>query len=108
MKLRLWVCLVLPVLIAPQMVRAQTGEFRVNAGLITGLGSGGTPVKKVASASFSFVKSGFSLGPEVSWAFGEERILGIGVVSRLRIGSSGLRPYVVGGLGGGGCRRRGR
>lgn len=96
-QVSLW--LVLMVIIAPK-AGAQTGEFRVNAGLITGLGSGGTPLKKVASASFSFVKGGFSFGPEVFWAFGPERILGVGAVSRLRIGASGLRPYLVGGLGG--------
>ena len=81
-------------------VQAQTGELQVSAGLMTGLGTGGSPVKPIANASFSFVKSGFSFGPEVSWAFGQERILGVGVVSRLRVGSSGLRPYLVGGLGG--------
>jgi hypothetical protein len=89
----------------PDPARAQTGELRLAAGLLTGLGSGGSPAKPVASASFGFVKSRFSFGPEVSWAFGDERILGVGVVTRLRIGANGLRPYLVGGLGGNYWRR---
>ena len=100
MKPRMWLCLVVLVMVAPRNARAQTGEFRANAGLMTGLGSGGAPVKPVTSASFSFVTSHFSMGPEVSWAFGEERIFGIGLVSRFHVSTRGVRPYVVGGLGG--------
>jgi hypothetical protein len=91
---------VLSAVVVPQETWAQTGELRVNGGIMTGLGSGGSPVKPLTSASFSFVKSSFSFGPEVSYAFGEEHIFGIGVVSRLRLSSGGLRPYLVTGLGG--------
>jgi hypothetical protein len=100
MKLRIWLCLVVLVMLAPRMARAQTGEFRVNGGLMTGLGSGGTTLKPLIRASFSFVKSKFSFGPEISWASDKERIFGIGVVSRFQLGSSQLHPYLVGGLGG--------
>jgi hypothetical protein len=79
---------------------AQTGEFRAGAGAMTGIGADGSPGKFVTTASFSFVKSRFSLGPEILYAFGENRIFGIGAVSRFRIGSSPLHPYLVAGLGG--------
>lgn len=79
---------------------SQTGELRVSAGMMTGIGAGGSPVKPVTAASFTFVSRGFSLGPEVFYAFGQERIFGLGVVSRLRVGSGRFHPYVVAGLGG--------
>lgn len=79
---------------------AQTGEFRVNAGLASGVGSDGLPPTVATTASFSFVKSSFSLGPEVLYVGGSERIFGIGAVARLYVGSGTLRPYLIGGLGG--------
>ena len=78
----------------------QTGELRVGAGAMTGLGADGSPVKPITTASFAFVKGTFSFGPEVFYAFGEDRIFGIGVVARLRILSGPLQPYLVAGLGG--------
>jgi hypothetical protein len=84
----------------PGRVTAQTGEFRVNGGLAAGLGSGGFPSSPFVSASFSFVKSAFSFGPEAGYAFGSDRIFAIGAVARLRVSSGRLRPYLVGGLGG--------
>ena len=84
----------------PGAARAQTGELRLNAGAMTGIGSGGASLKPVTSASFAFVNSGFSFGPETFYAYGEERIWGIGAVARLDLGSGRHKPYLVGGLGG--------
>jgi hypothetical protein len=81
-------------------VLAQTGEIRFTAGFATGIGSGGLSPSPVTMASFSFVKSSFSFGPEVLYVYGDPRIFGIGVVSRLTLGSRAVRPYLVGGLGG--------
>lgn len=86
--------------IAVRSGHAQTGELRVGAGAMTGLGADGSPVKPVTVASFSFVKGSFSFGPEVFYAFGAERIFGIGVVARLRVLPGRLQPYLVAGLGG--------
>jgi hypothetical protein len=81
-------------------VQAQVGEVRVSAGAMTTSGFGGGRVKPVTVASFSFVISRFSLGPEVFYAFGEEHIFGIGAVARLRLSSSRVAAFLIGGLGG--------
>jgi len=78
----------------------QTGELRISAGVMTGMGADGSPVKPVTAASFSFVSRGFSFGPEVFYAFGDQRILGLGGVARIRIASGRFHPYLVAGLGG--------
>jgi hypothetical protein len=87
-------------ILTTQTASAQIGELRVNAGLANGLGSNGLPLNPVTTASFSFVKSSFSLGPEVLYVFGTARVFGLGAVARLRVGSGPLRPYLIGGLGG--------
>lgn len=93
--------IVLPLLITPcRSAGAQTGELRVNAGLASGIGSDGHPVARATTASFSFVKSSFSFGPEVLYVAGEQRIFGIGGTARLRVSSGPLAAYLVGGLGG--------
>jgi hypothetical protein len=86
--------------LVPGTVPAQTGEFRLNAGLAVGLGSEGLPASLVSTASFSFVASSFSFGPEILYVTGDPRILGVGVVSRLQLNFRGFRPYLVGGVGG--------
>jgi hypothetical protein len=83
----------------PQVVGAQTGEFRAQAGTFWG-SAGGPSAQQAANASFAFVTSRFSFGPEVLYVFGSPRVLGIGAVARLQIGSSRLTPYLVGSLGG--------
>jgi hypothetical protein len=87
-------------MLAAGPARAQTGELRLNGGAMTGIGSGGASIKPVTSASFGFAKSNFSFGPEVFYAYGEERIWGFGVVARLGVGSGRVKPYLVGSLGG--------
>jgi hypothetical protein len=96
---RLIAGLVLSVVGLPQVAGAQTGEFRVQGGTFWG-SSGGSSVQVVTTASFAFVKSNFSFGPEALYVFGSPRVLGIGAVARLRIGSSRLAPFLVGSLGG--------
>ena len=100
MKQKWWVAgLILSVVGLPRLAVAQTGEFRMQGG--TFLGDGGESSVQVATtASFSFVKSHFSFGPEVLYVFGSPRVLGIGAVARYRIGSSRLAPFLVGSLGG--------
>jgi hypothetical protein len=79
---------------------AQTGELRLSTGLASGIGSSGLPATGLASASLAFVSSSFSLGPELLRIFGPTRVFGIGAVSRVRLGSGRITPFVVGGLGG--------
>ena len=104
---RIFLGVALVMLAAPPFLRAQTGEVRVHAGAMTGLGADGAPLKTTINGSFSFVKAAFSFGPEMSYAFGEQHILGLGVVTRVRLGAKGWRPYLVGGLGGNYWKRDG-
>lgn len=104
---RFFLCVALAVVMGIRAGWSQTGEVRIQAGGLTGLGSGGSPVKPMISGSFSFVRSAFSFGPELMYAFGEQHILGIGVATRIQLSGAGRRPYLVGGLGGNYWRRDG-
>ena len=86
--------------IYPAPLPAQTvGELALNAGLAGGLGANGRAAAAV-SASFSFVaRDFFTLGPEMQYVSGDQGMMGYAGVVRMRFKSTGLRPYLVGGLG---------
>ena len=86
----------------PAAILGQTvGELALNAGLASGLGANGRSAAAAVNASFSFIAGEFfSLGPEVQYVAGDQRMTGYAGVVRLRLQSSGLRPYLVGSLGG--------
>jgi hypothetical protein len=80
-------------------VLGQTGELRVAGGLARGSASS-LSTAPAGTASLSFLAGAFSLGPEVLYLPGDPQVWGLGMVTRVRIHRSGLRPYLVGGLSG--------
>jgi hypothetical protein len=99
MRMTGWaICLTLGVLVRP--ARAQIGEIRVNTGIAAGLERGGLPAAVLGNASFSLVRSRLSLGPEVLYIAGDERVFGLGGVARVNLGTARFRPYVMASLGG--------
>ncbi len=81
---------------------AQIGEVRVNAGMASGVEAGGLPVRAGGSASFAFVASSLSFGPEVLFFPGGVRVSGLAGVARLHLArqGQGFRPYLIASLGG--------
>lgn len=82
-----------------RLAAQQIGELALHGGIVSGL-SGGLPASVMAAGSFSFVKSRFSLGPELMYAAGDDRhVIAWGGVARFMLGTGPVRPYLVGGLG---------
>lgn len=84
---------------ATPLAAQQIGELALEGGIASGL-SGGMPASVMVAGSFSFVKSRFSLGPELMYAAADSRhVIAWGGVVRYSLGSGSLRPYLVAGLG---------
>ena len=84
---------------ASRLAAQRIGELALHGGFASGL-SGGQPASAMVAGSFSFVRSRFSLGPELMYAVGGNRhIIAWGGVARLALGRGAIQPYLVGGLG---------
>ncbi len=85
----------------PRVLAAQRiGEFTVSGGASQGAESGGLGTRAALASSFAFVRSSFSLGPEVLFIPGTPKVYGFNAAARFRLGRSDARPYLVGSLGG--------